>query len=88
MQALRDKALLAIEEAATAAQRAPLPRTMTLRFTLAFLSNFATERWPFDQFWKEATGPVPDNGAQRFGRHQAINAAVSGIYHQLGLKRP
>jgi hypothetical protein len=83
------KALLAVEEAAREGRDAPLPKSAQLRFTLAFLSIFAKERWPFDTFWREVTRPAQDKtAAASFGRHQSINHAINGIYVQLGARRP
>jgi hypothetical protein len=87
MDVLRDKALAALEEVAAEALKEPVPKSLSLRFTLAFLSNFAEERWPFDEMWKAATEPK-SYGHLEFGRHQSLNSALAGIYHQLGLKRP
>jgi hypothetical protein len=49
---LRARALAEVDETAERAAHNPLDRTLALRFTLAFLANFAEERWPFDNFWK------------------------------------
>lgn len=81
--------LAALEEYATAADAGPVPRSMALRFLLAWLSLHAEERWPFDAFWREATRPAADNLAVTvFGRHQSLTNAVNGIYAQMGLERP
>jgi hypothetical protein len=83
------KALTALEELASDGRDSPLPKSAQLRFTLAFLSIFAEERWPFDAFWRGVTSPAHDNtAAAAFGRRQSINHAISGIYVQLGLVRP
>ena len=52
MSDLRDRALAAVDETAAQAQAGPVRGQMALRFALAFLSNFAEERWPFDNFWQ------------------------------------
>lgn len=86
---LRDKALLALEEIAAAAEKAVVPKTAQLRFLLAFLARDAKERWPFDAFWKAATSPpMDDTYSSTFARQQKLTNAVAGIYVQLGLKRP
>ncbi|MEA3053508.1 MAG: hypothetical protein QOG72_2411 [Sphingomonadales bacterium] len=86
---LRDSALAALEEVATAAEAGPVPKSSQLRFLLAFLAQYAEERWPFDAFWKAATNPaISAVDAHLFGRRQSLNAAAAGIYVQLGLKRP
>ena len=50
MSELRKRALAAVDEVAEQARSAPVERQLALRFALAFLSNFADERWPFDSF--------------------------------------
>jgi hypothetical protein len=57
MDQLRKRALAAVDEAAEQTRQGPVERTLALRFTLAFLANFADERWPFDQFWKAIVDP-------------------------------
>src|SRR6476469_2110782 len=57
MSDLRERALAAVDEAAERSHDGPVERTLTLRFTLAFLANFADERWPFDQFWQAISEP-------------------------------
>lgn len=52
MSELRKRALAAGDEVAAQARVAPVERHLALRFALAFLSNFADERWPFDNFWR------------------------------------
>ena len=52
MTELRKRALDAVDEVAAQAQSAPVERHLALRFALAFLANFADERWPFDNFWR------------------------------------
>ena len=52
MSDLRRRALAAVDEAAERSHKGTVDRSLALRFTLAFLANFADERWPFDQFWK------------------------------------
>ena len=52
MSELRERALAAVDEATDQSARAPVQRTLALRFALAFLANFADERWPFDNFWR------------------------------------
>jgi hypothetical protein len=57
MSDLRNRALAAVDEAAEMTHKGPVERTLALRFTLAFLANFAEERWPFDRFWQGLTEP-------------------------------
>ena len=52
MSDLRSRALAAIDEVAEQAKSGPVQRPLALRFTLAFLANFAEERWPFENFWR------------------------------------
>ena len=52
MSELRKRALAAVDEVADQAQSGPVERHLALRFALAFLANFADERWPFDNFWR------------------------------------
>ena len=52
MSELRKRALAAVDEVAEQAQGSPVERQLALRFALAFLANFADERWPFDNFWR------------------------------------
>jgi hypothetical protein len=86
MTDLRDKALDAVEEAAREAQDRVLPKSAQLRFTLAFLGNFAQERWPFDAFWKAVTTPALNPTlAATFGRQQMITNGLNGIKQQLGV---
>ena len=49
---LRNRALAAVDEVAEQAKERPVQRHLALRFALAFLANFAEERWPFDNFWR------------------------------------
>jgi hypothetical protein len=51
MSELRTRALAAVNEVADQAMNEPVERHLALRFALAFLANFAEERWPFDNFW-------------------------------------
>ena len=52
MTQLRTWALEAVDEAAEQSASTPVERTLALRFALAFLANFADDRWPFDNFWR------------------------------------
>jgi len=52
MSELRNWALAAVDEVAEQARSAPVERHLALRFALAFLANFAEDRWPFDNFWR------------------------------------
>jgi hypothetical protein len=83
MDQLRDRALAALEEVCEECRAAPVRRAIMLRFTLAFLANYARhERWPFDHFWR-AVGQERD-----IGRWQNANASLNAIYRVLDLERP
>lgn len=87
MTDLRDKALLALDEAYLEAQKKPVPKSHSLRFTLAFLAGFCEERDPFDFFWREATTAARDDTyASQFGRRQSLRNAHAVIYRSLGLE--
>jgi hypothetical protein len=61
--ALTELALLALDDAAEAALAEPVPRSIELRFLLAFLFHASgadpAKRWLYDQFWREATTRRP-----------------------------
>ena len=57
MSELRGWAFAAVDEAADQSTQGPVHRSIALRFALAFLSNFADERWPFDNFWRAIANP-------------------------------
>jgi hypothetical protein len=79
MTDLRQRALAAVDEAADQSNEGPVRRTLALRFTLAFLANFAGERWPFDNFW-QAIGSKNDRA-----RWQNANAARNAIRRAVGV---
>ena len=79
MSDLRDKALAAVDEAAEQAATRPVQRQLALRFALAFLANFADERWPFDNFWRAiATPDEKVRSATVLAARNAIHRAVKG----------
>lgn len=80
MDDLRAKALTALEEVAEQARAGPVKRTLILRFTLAFLANFADDRAMFDWFWKSL---ATEND---IGRTQNVWAALNGIRRAVGIK--
>jgi hypothetical protein len=57
MSELRKRALAAVDEVTEQARSRPVERHLALRFALAFLANFADERWPFDNFWRAIASP-------------------------------
>jgi hypothetical protein len=79
MSELRQRALAAVDETTDEANDGPVRRTLALRFTLAFLANFAGERWPFDNFW-QAIGSKNDRA-----RWQNANAARNAIRRAVGV---
>ena len=74
MSELRKRALAAVDEVAEHAQSAPVERHLALRFALAFLANFADERWPFDNFWRAIA--LPDGKV----RNATVVAAQNAIH--------
>jgi hypothetical protein len=78
---LRDKALLALEEASQQCRYGQVPRTFAIRFALAYLWSLApTSREPFDEFWRS----LPRDDMWRFG---AASSALTGIYRHLGIEQ-
>lgn len=74
---LRKWALAAVDEVAEQALAAPVERHLALRFALAFLANFADERWPFDNFWRAiATQDPKVRCATVVAAQNAIHRAV------------
>lgn len=74
---LRRRALAAVDEVAEQAKDGPVQRHLALRFALAFLANFADERWPFDNFWRAiALRDSRVRGATVVAAQNAIHRAV------------
>jgi hypothetical protein len=78
---LRAKALVALEEALEESRLAPVRRSWALRFSLAFLSNFSTERDPFDDYWAALVEP------KQPPRYASVNVALNRIYRAVGVER-
>lgn len=79
MSDLRERALLAVDEAADQAAHGPVHRSLALRFALAFLANFAEDRWPFDNFWRAiALRDEKVRCATALAAKNAIRRAVGG----------
>jgi hypothetical protein len=77
MSELRNWALAAVDEVAEQAKSGPVQRHLALRFALAFLANFADERWPFDNFWRAVATPDPKvRSATVVAAQNAIHRAV------------
>jgi hypothetical protein len=81
MHQLRGKALIALEEALEESRITLIRRTWSLRFALAFLSNFADDREPFDEFWRALTEP------NQLARYASANAALNRIYRTIRVNR-
>ena len=80
---LRDKALLALEEAVQECRYRTPRRSFLLRFALAYLYGHSKgDRGPFDSFW--AAMGEPKNPWSFGGASDALTA----IYRALGLERP
>ncbi len=77
MSDLRDQALEAVDEVAEQARAAPVERHLALRFALAFLANFANERWPFDNFWRAVASP------DEKVRNATVTAARNAIHRSV-----
>jgi len=79
MSNLRKRALAAVDEATERTHHGTVERTLALRFTLAFLANFAEERWPFDQFWQAMAEPRDkERWAMTISARNAIHRIVAG----------
>ena len=81
---LRDKALLALEEAVQECRYREPRRSFALRFAIAYLwSSARCDREPFDAFWnalKRPSGPAV---------HFSIaDIALLRVYRALGIERP
>jgi hypothetical protein len=79
MSELRTRALAAVDEVADQAMLGPVERHLALRFALAFLANFAEDRWPFDNFWRAiATRDAKVRSATVIAARNAIHRVVKG----------
>ncbi|MDQ3483427.1 MAG: hypothetical protein M3448_08505, partial [Pseudomonadota bacterium] len=80
---LRDKALLALEDAAQECRYRTPRRSFLLRFALAYLWSVSLgDRGPFDNFWTAMGQPHSP------WSHGAADMALSGVYRALGIERP
>ena len=78
---LRNKALLALEEALQETRYRPVRRTFAVRFALAYLwSCKQADRTPYDEFWQAL---VMDT----MWRFESANGALSRIYEAQGVTR-
>ncbi len=79
---LRDKALLALEEAAEQSKAAPVERSKALGFALAFLwASRGGDRAPFTWFWQSLAVP------EEIGRSQNVRASLNAVYRAVGVVR-
>lgn len=81
MSELQSRALAAVDEVAEQASDRPVQRHLALRFALAFLANFAEERWPFDNFWRAVA--TKDEKVRRATVIAARNAIHRAVGHRL-----
>ena len=80
---LRDKALLALEDAVQECRYRTPRASFAVRFALAYLWVYSGgDRRPFDQFWR-------DFRAQKSPwNFSCADHALGAIYRQLGIERP
>lgn len=79
---LRDKALLALEEAVTDCRYGPAKRTIALRFALAYLWAWRPgDRSAFDEYWQALGEPKSP------WSFSAADNALQRIYVLQGLER-
>ena len=86
------RALLVLESAFYETDRAPVPRSLALRFTLAYLYAVARRDRPaFDGYWRAVTDDRAciggEEGIKALGRAQHGNACLNAIYIAVGVKR-
>ena len=86
------RALLVLEAALYQTAHRPVPRSLALRFTLAYLYAVARcDRGCFDDLWRELTDDTPcrggEEGHRALGRSANANASLNGIYRAVGMKR-
>ncbi len=86
------RALLVLESALCETANSPVPRSLALRFTLAYLYAVARrDRHAFDGYWRDVTDDRPcisgNEGVKALGRAQSGNAHLNAIYIAVGVKR-
>lgn len=92
---LRYLALMALDEIADECGEEPAPRSLWLRFLLAWLWIEAgadpAKKWIFTSFWDAATSPKttdPHRGMlDRYIRSTGAQSAINGICRELGWER-
>ena len=88
---LREKALRALTEVYRAAEKEAAPRSLWLRFLLAYLANGKDGQAAATHFWQAATSPAdPDSkySAQGFGLWQTLSNAHKYLYRLHGVEPP
>jgi hypothetical protein len=84
---LATKALLALEEAAAAAEHSPLQPSLAVRFALAYLYAIgAGDRGPYDLFW-DAVRKRGEEYNDCILRFSMARAALEAIYRDVGHPR-
>lgn len=86
------KALLALEDVCVTCARDPAPKSLMLRFILAWLYQESgahpSNRWIFDSFWQAVTRPRATADHDRFVddycRTTSARSALSGICREVG----
>jgi len=83
------KALLALDELVEQSEAAQVPKSLMLRFTLAYLySNAAPDSRPvFNEIWRLMTAPCPQETYARGTRSANIGAAYNGLCRAIGWER-
>lgn len=82
------KALLALEQVVAGIDPLKAGDTsLAVKLALAFLYAMGKgERWPFDQFWQQASS-TPRDAAEGVQRDALLNAAINAIYLAVGVRR-
>lgn len=86
-EALIDRALAALNEAATRAVEAPFEPDKALTFVFSFLQAELPSKAVLPNLWKEMKSPLVRNASADFGRRQTINNLTANVFHQLGRTR-
>lgn len=86
------KALTALEEVGWQAQKAPIPPSHLLRFTLAYLyEHSGGDRAPFDTLWRYATdaGTLSQSTetSTNIVRSNSVSRELYGVYKAVGVYR-
>lgn len=85
-EALIDRALAALNEAATLAVEAPIEPDKALTFVFAFLHAELPGKAVLPKLWREMQKPLAGNMALDFGRRQTINNLAGHTSYLLGRK--